>query len=144
MAGRAPSVKLIGPTGAVLRSRRHSASSSSTGPAPARVVTCRPSSARRVQGTFVPHEGSLGPLTGRGVAPMVDPGRHGTVPLTGGDAMTSSIEESGAPAPGAPEGGGGRPRVVVGVDGSSGSRAALVHALSAAVGRGADVVVVAS
>lgn len=42
------------------------------------------------------------------------------------------------------EGPGGRPRVVVGVDGSPGSRAALVHALVAAARRDADVEVVSS
>lgn len=49
------------------------------------------------------------------------------------------IEE--APGPGAAD---GRPRVVVGVDGSDGSRAALVHAVSAAARRGADLEVVSS
>jgi nucleotide-binding universal stress UspA family protein len=39
---------------------------------------------------------------------------------------------------------GGRPRVVVGVDGSAGSRAALVHALTTATQRGADLDVVSS
>jgi nucleotide-binding universal stress UspA family protein len=40
--------------------------------------------------------------------------------------------------------GGGRPRVVVGVDGSPGSRAALVHAFTAAAQRGAELDVVSS
>ena len=48
--------------------------------------------------------------------------------------MTASIDQSG----------GGRPRVVVGVDGSPGARAALVHALLAAARRGADLDVVSS
>ncbi len=39
---------------------------------------------------------------------------------------------------------GGRPRVVVGVDGSSGSRAALIHAVTTAAQRGADLDVVSS
>jgi nucleotide-binding universal stress UspA family protein len=39
---------------------------------------------------------------------------------------------------------GGRPRVVVGVDGSPGSRAALVHALTTAAQRGAELEVVSS
>jgi nucleotide-binding universal stress UspA family protein len=55
--------------------------------------------------------------------------------------MTASIDQ---PATGSPEAGGGRPRVVVGVDGSLGSRAALVHALIAAARRGADLDVVSS
>ena len=41
-------------------------------------------------------------------------------------------------------GGAGRPRIVVGVDGSPGARAALVWALAAAARRGADVEVVAA
>jgi nucleotide-binding universal stress UspA family protein len=55
--------------------------------------------------------------------------------------MTASIDR---PSTGSPVEGGGRPRVVVGVDGSSGSRAALVHALIAAARRGADLDVVSS
>jgi nucleotide-binding universal stress UspA family protein len=58
--------------------------------------------------------------------------------------MTSSIEQLDAAGSAAQGQGGGRPRVVVGVDGSPGSRAALVHALVAAAGRGADVEVVAT
>jgi nucleotide-binding universal stress UspA family protein len=53
--------------------------------------------------------------------------------------MTSD-EQPAAPA--AEQGSGRRPRVVVGVDGSPGSRAALVQALLTAARRGADVEVV--
>lgn len=53
----------------------------------------------------------------------------------------TSIEQPGAAAH---EDTGARPRIVVGVDGSPGSRGALAHALLAAVRRGADVEVVSS
>ena len=56
--------------------------------------------------------------------------------------MTHPDEQLGT-APGAGDRG-PRPRIVVGVDGSPGSRAALVHALVAAARRGTDVEVVAS
>jgi nucleotide-binding universal stress UspA family protein len=55
--------------------------------------------------------------------------------------MTASIDQ---PATTSPEVGGGRPHVAVGVDGSAGSRAALVHALIAATRRGADLDVVST
>lgn len=58
--------------------------------------------------------------------------------------MTSAIEQPGAEAGRSREVAGARPRVVVGVDGSPGSRAALAHALVAAARRGADVEVVSS
>jgi nucleotide-binding universal stress UspA family protein len=58
--------------------------------------------------------------------------------------MPASIDQPGTAATESPEDGGGRPRVVVGVDGSPGSRAALVHALIAAARRGADLDVVSS
>lgn len=56
--------------------------------------------------------------------------------------MDTTPEQPGSAA--APDGGGSRPRVVVGVDGSPGSRAALVHALITAARRGADLDVVSS
>jgi len=56
--------------------------------------------------------------------------------------MTSATDPSGTAAAGSPEDRDGPPRVVVGVDGSSGSRSALVHAVIAAARRGADVEVV--
>jgi nucleotide-binding universal stress UspA family protein len=58
--------------------------------------------------------------------------------------MSESLDRPGAGAVGLPEDGGGRPRIVVGVDGSPGSRAALRHALIAAGRRGADLDVVSS
>jgi nucleotide-binding universal stress UspA family protein len=58
--------------------------------------------------------------------------------------MTTSTDWAGTAAAEAPAAGGGRPRVVVGVDGSPGSRAALVQALIAAVQRGADLEVVST
>lgn len=57
--------------------------------------------------------------------------------------MTFPIQQRGGPAARVGDRG-GRPRVVVGVDGSPGSRAALVHALVAAARRGADVDVVST
>ena len=56
--------------------------------------------------------------------------------------MDTTPEQPGSAA--APDGGGSRPRVVVGVDGSPGSWAALVHALITAARRGADLDVVSS
>jgi nucleotide-binding universal stress UspA family protein len=56
--------------------------------------------------------------------------------------MAPTIDGAGGVA--GPEQGGGRPRVVVGVDGSPGSRAALRHALLDAERRGADLEVVCS
>lgn len=55
------------------------------------------------------------------------------------DPTQASTERTGPAA-----GGAGRPRIVVGVDGSPGARAALVWALTAAARRGADVEVVAA
>ena len=54
---------------------------------------------------------------------------------------TSPAQTGDAPVP---DGGRSRPRVVVGVDGSPGSRAALVHALITAARRGGDLDVVSS
>lgn len=56
--------------------------------------------------------------------------------------MTTTPEQSAGAA--AADRDRSRPRVVVGVDGSPGSRAALVHALITAAGRGADLDVVSS
>jgi nucleotide-binding universal stress UspA family protein len=58
--------------------------------------------------------------------------------------MTASIDRPGATGTGSPDDSGRRPRVVVGVDGSLESRAALVYALIAAARRGADLDVVSS
>ena len=58
------------------------------------------------------------------------------------------MDATNAPDPTGPDvtdaAGGGRPRMVVGVDGSPGARAALLWALTAAAQRGADVEVVAA
>ena len=54
------------------------------------------------------------------------------------------VDQAGAEGVETAEGGQARPRVVVGIDGSSGSREALVHALIAAARRGADLDVVSS
>ena len=54
------------------------------------------------------------------------------------------VDQAGAEGVQTAEGGQARPRVVVGIDGSSGSREALVHALIAAARRGADLDVVSS
>src|SRR5687768_7717098 len=54
------------------------------------------------------------------------------------------VDQAGAEGVETAEGGQARPRVVVGIDGSSGSRDALVHALIAAARRGADLDVVSS
>ena len=54
------------------------------------------------------------------------------------------VDRVGGEAVGPAEGGEARPRVVVGIDGSSGSREALVYALIAAARRGADLDVVSS
>jgi nucleotide-binding universal stress UspA family protein len=58
--------------------------------------------------------------------------------------MTASIDQPGATAGGSPDDSGGPPRVVVGVDGSLESRAALVYALIAVARHGADLDVVSS
>jgi nucleotide-binding universal stress UspA family protein len=58
--------------------------------------------------------------------------------------MTAALHHPGDGGMAAPEHDDGRPRVIVGVDGSPGSRAALAHALVAAARRGADVEVVSS
>lgn len=57
--------------------------------------------------------------------------------------MTAPVDRPTSEDVGPPEGG-ARPRVVVGVDGSPGSRAALTHAFLAAARRGADLEVVTS
>ena len=58
--------------------------------------------------------------------------------------MNDEVGQSGAGPSGFPGREVGRPRVVVGVDGSPGSREALVHALIAAARRGADLDVVST
>ena len=55
-----------------------------------------------------------------------------------------SVDEHSAADAGPAAGGSARPRVVVGIDGSPGSREALVHALLAAARRGADLDVVST
>ena len=58
--------------------------------------------------------------------------------------MNEEVGSSGAGGAASPREDGARPRVVVGIDGSPGSREALVHALVAAARRGADLDVVSS
>lgn len=58
--------------------------------------------------------------------------------------MDVIADPSGAARAASPEDATARPRVVVGIDGSAGSREALVHALIAAARRGADLDVVSS
>ena len=58
--------------------------------------------------------------------------------------MDVVVDRLGAAGVRTAEGGAARPRVVVGIDGSLGSREALVHALIAAARRGADLDVVSS
>jgi nucleotide-binding universal stress UspA family protein len=55
-----------------------------------------------------------------------------------------SVDEDGAAVAGTAGSGSSRPRVVVGIDGSPGSRQALVHALLAAARRGGDLDVVST